>query len=79
MVPDKSTQLAIEVAYAKPDSQVVIKLNLAASSTVAEAIMASGVLDMFPDLDINTLDVGVFGKVCTLEQVLKFMIYVAYF
>jgi putative ubiquitin-RnfH superfamily antitoxin RatB of RatAB toxin-antitoxin module len=61
----------IEVAYATPEQQMLIALNLPEGSTVEAAINASGLLARFPEISLSTNAVGIFGKVCELNQVLK--------
>lgn len=60
----------IEVAYAKPDKQVVIPLGVAAGCTVAQAIEASGILEQFPDINLDRQKVGIFGQVCARDKLL---------
>lgn len=62
--------LAIEVVYATPEQQLIITLNLDEGTTVEAAIIASGLLARFPDITLSNT-VGIFGKVCELNQVLK--------
>lgn len=66
-----SEPLAIEVAFAKPDRQVLIALALPAPATVADAIAASGITRHFAELAEGELNVGIFGQVATLGQLLK--------
>lgn len=57
--------MQIEVAYATPDKQVVLSLNITSSVSVIEAIYLSGIKQKFPQLDISNpqkLCVGIFGK-----------------
>ena len=63
--------IAIEVAYAKPDHQVIIPLEMTEDITVEQAIEASGLLERFPEIDANNLIVGIFGCVCKLEQLIR--------
>jgi hypothetical protein len=63
--------MLIEVAYATPEQQVIIALNVDEGTTVETAILASGLLTRFTDIRLSTNAVGVFGKVCELNQVLK--------
>jgi uncharacterized protein len=51
--------LTIEVAYARPDVQVVETVALAAGANVQQAIAASGLLQRFPEID--GLSVGIHG------------------
>jgi putative ubiquitin-RnfH superfamily antitoxin RatB of RatAB toxin-antitoxin module len=64
-------KIAVEVAYATPEEQVIIPVQVAEAATVEEAILASGVLEQFSDIDLTKNKVGVFGKACKLDRVLK--------
>lgn len=60
----------IEVAFATPERQVVIPLQLTDGGSVELAITASGILEQFPDIDLNQQKVGIFGLICGLDRVL---------
>lgn len=53
----------VEVAYALPDDQAVLRIEVPPGTTVDEAIRLSGITDRFPGLDPDAADVGIFGKV----------------
>ncbi len=61
----------IEVAYAKPDEQVIVELVLPEDSTVEAAVKASGLLGRFPEIAWAGLNAGIFGVVCKLDQVVR--------
>lgn len=61
----------IEVAYARPEQQVIVALSVPDGTTVEQAISASGLLSRFPDIDKTDLKAGIFGGVCKLDQPLK--------
>jgi uncharacterized protein len=63
--------LEIEVAYAKPDQQVIIALKMPEGATVEQAVNASALLERFPEIDRTDLKTGIFGSVCKLDQTLK--------
>ncbi|MGZ0079781.1 RnfH family protein [Methylomonas sp. YC3] len=63
--------IAVEVAYATPDRQLLIPISLAANSTVELAIEASGILREFPEIDLGQQKVGIFGQVCNLDKVIS--------
>lgn len=48
-----------------------IALRLAPSSTVLQAIQASGLLELFPSIDQQTAVVGVWGRKAGLNQTLR--------
>lgn len=61
----------VEVAYARPDVQVILPLELPAGSTLEQAIHASGILERFPEIDLNVNKVSVYGKLAKLDQILR--------
>ena len=61
----------VEVAYALPSKQVLLALEVPANSTAEAAILASGILKKFPEIDLNTNKIGVFGKHVKLDTVLR--------
>lgn len=54
--------IAVEVAYALPQVQRQLSVDVAPGSTLREAIVESGILDEFPEIDLESQRVGVFGK-----------------
>jgi len=61
-------RIDVEVAYARPDEQVILALQVPDGSTIEDAIRRSGVLERFLEIDLATNKVGVFGKVAKLDQ-----------
>lgn len=66
-----NTPINIEVVYATHDSQQLAALVLEAGSTVRDAIVASGVLQTFREIDLDTATVGIHSRICTLDTVLR--------
>lgn len=52
----------MEVAYALPDRQVIVVVEVASDATLEDAIRASGILQQHPDIDLARNKVGIFGK-----------------
>lgn len=61
----------VGVAYADKFKKVWLKLEVPDGSTVLEAIEHSGILEQFPEIDLDTQKVGVFGKVTKLTNVVE--------
>lgn len=61
----------IEVAYAKPDRQVIVPLELPSNTTVEQAIETSGLLKEFKEIELGKNKVGIFSKPCTLKTTLR--------
>ena len=63
--------IRVEVAYARPDQQAVLLVELPAGATLEQAIIQSRILEQFPELDLKTAKVGVFGKLGKLSATLR--------
>lgn len=61
----------VEVAYARPEAQEVIRLTLPAGSTIQQAIEASGLLAKHAELDIAKAKVGIYSKLTRMDAVLR--------
>jgi hypothetical protein len=59
------------VAYATAQDEFVRPLRVAPGTTVGQAIEQSGVLASFPDINLVTQPVGIYGKKKTLDAVLR--------
>ncbi|MEX1670473.1 RnfH family protein [Zhongshania guokunii] len=70
---DNSKTIHVEVAYALPDKQRIVALELPEGTTVRAAALQSGLDKQFVELDLSAVDLGVFGKGVSKpeEQVLK--------
>ena len=51
----------IKVVYAKADRQHVIDLDVDEGTTVYQAAEQSGLAELFPEIDLETIPMGVFG------------------
>lgn len=58
------TRMNVTVAYAGPDRVCVLDVEVPAGSSVAETIAASGMLRMFPEIDLRRNAVGIFNRIC---------------
>lgn len=63
--------IRVEVAYALPDQQVILTVELEPGATVQQAVQASGVLSRFPEIDLTQHKVGIFGKLAKLNTPLR--------
>jgi putative ubiquitin-RnfH superfamily antitoxin RatB of RatAB toxin-antitoxin module len=63
--------MIVEVAYALPDKQSLVSLEVEKGTTLKEAIEASGILDSFEQIDLTKDRVGIFSKFATLDTVLR--------
>ena len=54
--------IMVEVVYALPDKQRLLRLNLPAGTNMREAVLRSGIQQHFPGLDVQQAPLGIFGK-----------------
>ena len=64
-------QIIVEVAYAVPASQMIFTVEVDEDATVEEAIITSGILKEFPEIDLQVNKVGVFSKLTKLGNSLQ--------
>ncbi len=64
-------QIKVEVAYARPDVQILQRLQVDEGTTLVQAIEQSGVLDKFPEIKLGEQKLGVFGKIAAADTVLR--------
>jgi putative ubiquitin-RnfH superfamily antitoxin RatB of RatAB toxin-antitoxin module len=66
MEPDAT--VACTVIYARPGSTPLIDVRVPAGATLRDAIIASGVLALAPELALDALEVGVFNRPRALDS-----------
>lgn len=54
--------ITVEVAYATPERQLLLAVDVPTGSTAIEAIQASNVFMQAPELQVDALAVGVFSQ-----------------
>ncbi len=60
--------ISVEVAYATPEHQVIVAVDLPLDGTLEQAIQVSGILQQFSEIDLSQQKVGVFGQICRLDK-----------
>ena len=63
-----STEIQVEVAYARPDEQMIIPLTVTVGTTVYDAAVKSGIAERFPEIVLETVKMGIFGKLVPKPQ-----------
>lgn len=62
--------MRVEVAYATPERQWLLSCELPLGATIADAITASGILELCPGIDAGEGHVGVWSRVRAPDTVL---------
>lgn len=68
---DSTEKILIEVAYALPDQQLLISLDVDLGTTAEQAVKLSGLLEKFPDIDFTKNKLGIFGKATKVDEILR--------
>ena len=63
--------MKISIAYAAGSDSFWQELDLTAPITAEQAVQQSRLPDTFSDLDLSTLKIGIFGKVCPKNKTLE--------
>ncbi|WP_348982371.1 RnfH family protein [Azoarcus sp. TTM-91] len=63
--------MRVGVAYADVAQTVWLRIDVPENATLKEAIELSGILQTFPQIDLENQKVGIFGKVSKLDAPLR--------
>lgn len=63
--------MKIGIAYALPQRQAWLNVEMPDGATIKDAIERSGILKQFPEINLEQQKVGVFGKASKLDAVLN--------
>ncbi|MEW8508011.1 MAG: RnfH family protein [Candidatus Thiodiazotropha sp.] len=63
--------MKFEVAFGKLDEQALLTVESTDQLTAKQAIEASGILERFPEIDLETNKIGIFGKAAKLDALLS--------
>ncbi len=55
-------QISVEVAYALPERQEIIPLEVPVGTTAYEAVLRSGITDRFPQINLDKDPMGIFSQ-----------------
>jgi putative ubiquitin-RnfH superfamily antitoxin RatB of RatAB toxin-antitoxin module len=66
----EADKIPVEVAYALPDKQEIVMLEVPWGTTAAAAVQQSGIEKYFPGLELTDADLGIFGKAIKADRVL---------
>lgn len=59
---DGAASIEVEVVFADPDKQSLIRLSVPQGSTALEAVKRSGILAQFPHLELDKASFGIFSR-----------------
>ena len=63
--------ITVEVVYALPEKQYLYSVKVPEGSTVEQAILASGLLELRTDIDLAKNKVGIYSRTVKLHDVVQ--------
>lgn len=63
--------IEVEVCYALPEKQTLLVLQVEPEQTIEQIIKNSGVLELYPEIDLSKVRVGIFSKLAKLTDTLS--------
>ena len=63
--------IQVEVAYACPERQLILEVEVPQGTTAIEAARLSGIEEQFPEIDLGRHRLGIFGKLCKNDRLLN--------
>jgi len=67
----QNNTIQIEVVYGLAHKQKLLSLPIRAGATVEQGIVESGILSLYPEIDLNENKVGIWNKVVKLSATLE--------
>ena len=65
-----SDKISIEIVYALPHEQELLKLQAQQDITVVGAIQLSGIMEKYPEIDLGRNKFGIYGRLTKADAIL---------
>jgi putative ubiquitin-RnfH superfamily antitoxin RatB of RatAB toxin-antitoxin module len=66
----EANKIPVEVAYALPEKQEIVMLEVEPGTTASQAVASSGITRHFPGLVLEGAKLGIFGKAVKQDYIL---------
>jgi putative ubiquitin-RnfH superfamily antitoxin RatB of RatAB toxin-antitoxin module len=66
-----TSTIQVQVCYALADKVYLQDVSITATGVIQDAIVASGVFQQYPEIELATARVGIFGKLKALDSLLQ--------
>lgn len=63
-------KIVVEVCYALPDKQTLLSLEVPQEHTIKDIILESGIVELYPEIDLEGVKVGIFSKLAKMGDTL---------
>jgi putative ubiquitin-RnfH superfamily antitoxin RatB of RatAB toxin-antitoxin module len=68
---NSNDKIQVEVVYGLAHKQKLLSLPVTAGATIEQVIIESGILTLFPEIDLNENKVGIWNKAVKLSQIVE--------
>jgi putative ubiquitin-RnfH superfamily antitoxin RatB of RatAB toxin-antitoxin module len=68
---EATKQCSIEVVYGTPERQEIIALEIPENTTIEQAVLLSGIIEEFPEIDLSINNVGVWNRAAKLQSIVN--------
>ncbi|MCE9686609.1 MULTISPECIES: RnfH family protein [Shewanella] len=68
---NETEKFAVDVVYALPTQQKVIRVTVSAGTSCIEAVRLSNMQQFFPEIDLETVKLGIFSRLVKHDEVLE--------
>ena len=63
--------ITVELVNALPEKQTLLSFDVPKGASLEKGIELSGIAALYPDLDLENIKVGIFGKIAPREHILE--------
>ncbi len=63
--------IQVEVVYGLADEQALLSIDVPENTEIKDVILASNIIEQFPEIDLDNVKVGVFGKLAKMDQTVR--------
>ncbi|QSX29036.1 RnfH family protein [Shewanella cyperi] len=68
---NEQEQFPVDVVYALPQQQKVVHIMVTPGTTFIEAVRQSNICAFFPEIELETVKLGVFSRIAKHDEVLQ--------
>lgn len=71
VTPETLDHIKVEVVYGVPNKQEILTISVEQGTTIEQAIIASDIKSIFPEIDLTIHNVGIWNRSAKLTDVLN--------
>ena len=68
-----NAEIEVEIVYALPEVQTLMKMKVPVGTTAAQAVEHSGIMEKHPEIDLERNKLGIFGRLVKADAALRDM------